>query len=307
MNAIDFSDYKFRSHASGKIMVGVKPNLTEKQEELLEGLIEKKETGRITDKQMITLGKLLEKRHAKPELSKSVQSYLKELHREEVFGIRNDITSKYLDKGIQAEEKSLSLLCSTTGNWYQKNKERFTNDFITGEPDNVQGKIRDIKSSWNFATFPMYDNEVPDKNYYWQLQCYMALTGMEEAELIYCLVDTPFKIIEDELRRMDWKFDILDGNGDVRTECIDLVVEMVSGHIFSEKGLKEFCHQSPSVKKEWFTEFSPIPDPMRMKIFQVERNDEDIESLYNQILMCREFMNDITLQIGEEQLNLKTA
>ena len=305
MNAIDFSDYKFRSHASGKIMVGCKLPLTEKQEELLTGLQEKQETGRITEKQMVTLGQLLEKKHAKPELSKSVQSYLKELHREEVFGIRKDITSKYLDKGIQAEEKSLSLLCNVTGNWYQKNKERFTNDFVTGEPDNTQGKIRDIKSSWSFATFPMYDTEIPNKDYYWQLQCYMALTGMEEAELIYCLVDTPFKIVEDELRRLDWKFDTTDGNGNIRKGCIDLVVETISNHIFSAEGLKLFCAHLPTIEEKWFTEFNPIPDPMRVKIFDVERNDEDIDTLYNQIELCREFMNDITIGIGKEQL--KTA
>lgn len=303
MRPIDFSTYKFRCHALGKLTTGMKPNLTDKQEELLTGLQEKQESGKITEKQMITLGQLLDKKHAKPELSKTVQNYLKELHREELFGRTNDITSKYLDKGIQAEEKSLSLLCSVTGQWFQKNKERFNNDFISGEPDNTQAIIRDIKSSWNFRTFPMYEAEIPNSDYYWQLQGYMDLTGIDHAELIYCLVDTPFKIIEDDLRRMDWKYDIMNMNGEIREEAKGLVVETVSNHIFSEKGLIQFCHESPTVKKEWFKDFTPIPDVMRVKVFKVEKSREDLDALYNQIKLCRDFMNQITLGIGEEQLS----
>lgn len=277
-------------------MTGVKPNLTAAQEKLLIGLQEKQKTGKITEKQMIILGDLLDKKHAKPTLSKTVQSYLKQLHREEIYGRKNEITNKYCDKGIQVEEKSLTLLCDVTGVWFQKNKERFNNEFITGEPDNTQGKIRDIKSSWNFSTFPMYETEIPNSDYYWQLFGYMELTKNTEAELIYCLVDTPFKIIEDELRRMDWKFDIMNFEGDIRHESIPLVVDMVSNHIYSEMGLVEFCDHSPVVRKEWFGNFIEIPKEKRIKIFKIGRDNEKIKSLYKQIELCRKFLNELNNQ-----------
>lgn len=299
MRTTDFTNYLFRCSSLGKLMTGVKPNLTENQEKTLVGLIEKKDAGKITDKQMITLGDLLEKKHAKPSLSKTTQSYLKELHRNEVFCRSNEITSKFLDKGIQCEERSLSLLCKTEGNWFQKNKERFKNDFITGEPDNTQGKIRDIKTSWNFSTFPMYETEIPNKDYYWQLQGYMDLTGIDESELIYCLVDTPFKLIDDELRRMDWKFDIMDGNGEIREQSIPLVVEMLTNHIFSRETLREYCETSPNVREEWFINFNEIPPEMRIKKFEVRKDQKAIEILYGQIERGREFLNDLSIEIAK--------
>lgn len=299
MRTTDFTNYLFRCSSLGKLMTGVKPNLTENQEKTLVGLIEKKDAGKITEKQMITLGDLLEKKHAKPSLSKTTQSYLKELHRNEVFCRSSEITSKFLDKGIQCEERSLTLLCKTEGNWFQKNKERFKNDFITGEPDNTQGKIRDIKTSWNFSTFPMYETEIPNKDYWWQLQGYMALTGMDEAELIYCLVDTPFKLIDDELRRMDWKFDIMDGNGEIREKSIPLVVEMITNHIFSRDTLREYCETSPNVREEWFMNFNEIPPEMRIKKFEVRKDQKAIESLYGQVEMGREFLNDLSIEIAK--------
>jgi len=42
------------------------------------------------------------------------------------------------------------------------------------------------------------------------------------------LVDTPFNLINDEIKRLDWKYNITDMNGDVRDEFIADVVELVS-------------------------------------------------------------------------------
>ena len=81
----DFTDYNFRCSSLGKLMVGVKPNLTDNQKELLESLISKQRGGNITDKQLVTLGQLIEKRDAKPTLSTTTKSYLEQLHKEEVL------------------------------------------------------------------------------------------------------------------------------------------------------------------------------------------------------------------------------
>lgn len=295
----DFTNQLFRCSQLGKLMVGVKPALTPKQEETLTELEAKMKAGKITDKQIITYGDLLSKKHQKTDLSASVKTHLSDIHKNVFFGRDNAITSKYLDKGLQVEEKSISLYTRVTGKLFVKNEQHFANDFIKGTPDNVQGKIRDIKSSWSFQTFPLHASETPTKDYEWQVQGYMELTGLKEAELVYCLIDTPFKLVDDELRRLDWKENIFNPFGEVRENCIDLVVETVSNLIYTKEGLDEYCQQSTAVNREWFVDFNEIPEPLRVKVFHFEYDPTMIEALYEQIAKCREYLNDLTISIGK--------
>ena len=128
-----------------------------------------------------SIGKLMTNSRSKTEtLSTTTQTYLKQLHTEEAFNRRYEIKTKYLDKGIMVEEESITLYSKVKKEVFFKNQERFNNEFLTGEPDNIDGKIRDIKSSWSFETFPLHEETIPNKDYYYQLQGYMALTGLEE-------------------------------------------------------------------------------------------------------------------------------
>jgi hypothetical protein len=265
----DFTDYNFRCSSLGKLMTGVKPNLTDNQAEMLETLIAKQRGGNITDKQLITLGQLIEKRDARPSLSQTTRTYLEQLHKEEVFGKREDIRSKYLDKGIQVEEHSISLYSDLTDTLFIKNKERRNNHFITGEPDNTQGKIRDIKSSWSLSTFPMHDDRLTNLDYYWQLQGYMELFDKEASELIYCLVDTPEELINDELRRTGWKAGFTADIPD------DLEAEIRSNMTFSD-----------------------IPAPLRVKVFKVERDRLAMRQLEEQVIRCRTYLNNLSVKLG---------
>lgn len=294
----DFSEYTFRCSQLGKLMVGVKPPLTPNQEKLLTDLESKMEAGTITKKQIITYGELLSKKNQKPELSASVKNYLADIHKEVFFGRDKELTNKYLSKGIQVEEKSITLYSDVCNKLFLKNKKFYKNDFIQGTPDNTQDKIRDIKSSWDFSTFPLHADETPTKDYEWQLQGYMELTGLKEAELIYCLVDTPHKIVEDEIRRMDWKHNLLDINGEVRAETRDLVVEIVSNLIYTKQGLEDFCQQSAVINKDWFTDFEEIPQELRIKVFHFEHQKEMISALYEQIGRCRAHLNDLTMKMA---------
>lgn len=301
MNAINFDDYLFRCSSLGNLMTGVSPNLTDRQKAELKRLSIKKESGNITDKQTVTLGSLIKKRDAKPELSQTVKNYLSDIHKAVFFGREYDIEGKYLDKGIQAEEKSITLYSEVSKRYFEKNREWYKNEYISGTPDNVQGGvIRDIKTSWTFNSFPLHDTEVKNKGYYWQLQGYMELTGCKEAELLYCLVDTPFNLIEDELRRHDWKNNITDVGGEVRPDMVDYVKRLIQNHIYTYDGLKEFCHQSTNIKIEWFDDFTEIPAKYRVKRFTLEYDKEAISSLYEQIKLCREYLNGMTINMGTE-------
>ncbi len=260
-----FDNYLFRCSSLGKLMTGVKIGLTQKQEELfLQYEARYNGEGKpLTDNQKGVFFELGAKMNATPKLSQTTKSYLEQLYLEETYGRRKDISNKFMSKGTAVEEESITLYSEITGELFVKNEKHFSNEFIKGTPDNKQGKIRDIKSSWDLFTFPMFETEIKNADYKWQLLGYMDLTGLKEAELIYCLVDTPWMLIDDEKRRFSWK------NG-----YIDLPEE-----------------EEVRIEKEMT--FSDIPAKERCKVFHLEYNQKEIDALYLQIQSAREYLNEL--------------
>ena len=147
-----------------------------------------------------SLGKLMTEPRSKSEgvLSVGAKTYIRELAAQEIFGVDFEISSKYLEKGIEVEGDSIDLLNSVRGLSLMKNAERRSNDFITGECDLFDAEAKrghDIKSSWSIATFPITVADCEDRIYEWQMRGYMALWDADEWEVNYCLVDTPDRLI----------------------------------------------------------------------------------------------------------------
>jgi hypothetical protein len=145
------------------------------------------------------LGKIMTNPRKKSEtLSATCKTYIKELVKEDLFGYKSTIDSKYLTKGIDMEDTSIDLYNEVNGTLYLKNTERLSNEFITGECDiNAEDKIIDIKSSWSLETFPASPEDVNNKDYEWQLRAYMWLYDKPKAELAYCMVSTPDYLLKD--------------------------------------------------------------------------------------------------------------
>ena len=307
-----FDEKRIRAHALGRIMGGVPKPLTKNQSETLDAYLARNNgEGRpLTMKQLETLGELLKKKNTKPILTDGAKTYLEELVWEDLTGRSKKITAKYLDKGIMCEQESFDLYCDVVQTHFEKNRDRKDNDYFSGEPDNVQdGIIRDIKSSWEYNTFPLREREIPNKNYEWQLEAYMDLWGFDRGQLIYCLVDTPFNLIDDELRRLDWKANMLDNNGGVREESIPLVVETVSNHLYSFDSLEQYCLQSTTVETDWFADsFKEIPKHVRVKVFDYVRKPKRISQAKTMVGLSRTYMNTIVDGIGDSIMKLeKTA
>lgn len=132
----------------------------------------------------------------KEPLSAGAKTHIQQLAKEYVYGYDKRITSKYTDKGIQVEDKSIALLNSVLFADYKKNTERKENDWITGECDIFTGDmIYDIKSSWSLDTFPVLASQGEEKSYEWQLRAYMWLWNVDKAAIAYCLVNTPEDLI----------------------------------------------------------------------------------------------------------------
>ncbi len=130
-------------------------------------------------------------------LSVGAKTACEKLAKQFVYGYDENVTSKYTEKGIQVEDKSIDLVNQVFFTNYKKNTERRTNEWVTGECDIFvpAKKVIDVKSSWSLATFPATSHAAMDKTYEWQLRVYMMLWEVPESETNHCLVNTPEELI----------------------------------------------------------------------------------------------------------------
>lgn len=212
------------------------------------------------------IGKLMSTPRTKGEiLSETAKTYIQDLFKEKELGIAREFWSRYTDKGLQMEDEAIDFAGQVLGwEFVVKNEESFENDWITGTPDVLtKTLLADIKCSWDGNTFPLFDTELKNKDYFWQMQGYMWLTGLEQAELVYCLMDTPHQIVEDEVRRAHWKAGLID-------EDIDLREAVQSQHTFSH-----------------------LPNNLRIKRFIVERNEDAIDNIKEKVELAREYYEQL--------------
>jgi hypothetical protein len=203
-------------------------------------------------------------------LSKTAQRHLLEVYIAEKYGRKKDIQTKQMKKGIEVEDESIELLNQYLNKDYSKNTQRFSNEFITGLPDVVAlspNTVVDIKSSYDLWTFLGNLPDKLDNLYYWQLQSYMWLTGSEKAYIAYCLVNTPFGIIEQEKRYLLNKMDV------ISEESPEYVQE--------------------ATKLEFNMTFDDIAVNERVLIFPVERNEDDILRIQYKVEKAREYLSEI--------------
>ena len=212
------------------------------------------------------IGKIMTSPRTKGELlSETAKSYVQDLFKEKELGISKEFWSRYTDKGLQMEDEAIEFASQVLGwDFVVKNTERFNNDWVTGEPDVItKDLLADIKCSWDGTTFPLFDTELKNKDYFWQMQGYMFLTGLERTELVYCLMNTPHAIVEDEVRRAHWKANLID-------EDLDLRQAVQSQHNFNH-----------------------IPNNLRIKRFIIEKDEESIDKIKEKVELAREYYEQL--------------
>jgi len=190
----------------------------------------------------------------------------------EAFGRSGGFRSKYTDKGISEENASITLAAKVL-DWFdaQKNDEWFEDDHFTGTPDIIlPGEVIDIKSPWGLSSFPFFATECPEKNYFAQLQVYMALTGKPRASLVYVLTDAPEFLIEREA--------------------------------FSrarEQGLQDCPIELYEEVKAELT-FSDIPDHLRVKAFTFDYDADLVESYRERVEAARLFVPELVIILNHK-------
>lgn len=136
--------------------------------------------------------------------SKTVQSYLQDWIKEQIYGVKKEFTSKYTEKGNKVEDEAINYAIQVLDlPFVMKNEKHFENEFFTGTPDLIlKNRVIDVKSSWDCFTFPLFET-MSDKikndlepysdfrNYFYQGQVYMHLTEKLRHTVAYCLMNTP--------------------------------------------------------------------------------------------------------------------
>ncbi len=73
-------------------------------------------------------------------LSESTITHLIDVYVSNAYNRHSEIKSKYLVKGNEVEDKSIDIVSVITGDFYTKNEERLSNEYIQGCPDIFLGK-----------------------------------------------------------------------------------------------------------------------------------------------------------------------
>lgn len=196
-------------------------------------------------------------------LSKTCMTYLDSWIKEQVYGRRKEVETKYMDKGVVMEDDALDFAAKYFKyGMLLKNKEHFEDDYLTGTPDAIpKDYVIDVKCSWDCFTFPLFATEIPDRAYYWQLLGYMVLTHRKTAKLVYTLLDTPSHLIE---REATW-YSRNHGYGQLSQEMLD-----------------EFTKKMTYPK---------VKDKYKIKVFDIQYNEADVKAIQERVKECQEYIN----------------
>lgn len=151
-------------------------------------------------------GKIMTNARSKTELlSETTKTYVQEWAKGHIYGIRKEIKSKYLTKGLKLEDTAIDKAIEWLDlPFTMKNEKFFEDEFFCGTPDLIVNEVvYDIKCSWDAFSFPLFDKEIPTKDYWYQMQVYLHLTGCKKAVLTYVLLNTPDELTYEEKHNYD--------------------------------------------------------------------------------------------------------
>ncbi|NIV12867.1 MAG: hypothetical protein GWN62_16780 [Aliifodinibius sp.] len=221
------------------------------------------------------IGKIMTNGRGSNTMGKTAQSYCQNWLKEQIYNREKEFTSKQTDKGNINEDEAIDFAADWFG-WglVFKNETRFEDDYKNGTPDLVLADlVPDIKCSWDWSTFPLFDSDLPNKDYWWQLQGYMDLTGKKRAKVVYVLTDTPDHLIQRE------------------------AVYYARNNGYDPDDFDIY---------EMFRDKMTYPDtPKRFKIrsFDVEYDADAVKSIHERVELCRDYIAELEKSFVKNQKN----
>jgi hypothetical protein len=177
-----------------------------------------------------------------------------------------------LRKGKEGEVEAGSLLCRVDGQLYLQDKQRISNDFLSGEIDFYLGEsiykatnVTDIKNSFDYPTYLKKINNGLENGQREQLQGYGDITGAKELFVANCLISFTPEMVQ------DMQYKLLRKINCATTES------------------PEFLEKWPEFERSM--NFDRIDYRKRVHKIQVEPfNDFERQKLYDRVKVCREFL-----------------
>lgn len=224
------------------------------------------------------------------ENSLTCKRKLVQIYRELSWQRSVNFENKYTTKGNEQEESSITLYCRFKKKMFKKNEVRLKNDWFTGELDLFAGEeinkaihVIDIKTSWDWTTFPSILDTI-NADYDYQGQVYMDLTGATKHTVAYCLVNTPAQLIVDEKRRLAWKMGIIDNETPEYIEkCIEIEKNcIVDMPLFLKENIGFEFHCT-----NWDYDI-----PMHQRVYEIDvlRDEAKIQRMKERVDECRKWM-----------------
>lgn len=227
------------------------------------------------------------------EQSVTCKRKLVQMYRERLWKRRSFKTNKYTEKGTNQEDESIDLYCIVKRKMFKKNVERLTNNYFTGELDLFEGetiktatRTIDIKTCWDWTTFPSIVDNKPDDDYEYQGYVYNDLTGATSHIVAKCLVNTPADLITNEKRILAYKMHEIQG-GEESAEYIKACIEIEKNSIVD---MGKFLNDYP-----WF-EFHirnwdfDIPAIERVHEIEIKRDILKLTQMKQRVIDCRAWM-----------------
>lgn len=203
-----------------------------------------------------------------PPLSKKtmdalVRQYGRFVYNKKTAGSSSDAMS-FLKKGTDMELEAVDLLSKIDKATYTLSDEKIENEYLVGQCDIIcrdKGVVIDTKISWNVNSFLKSRNNPLDVKYWYQMQGYMELYDVDEAEVVFLLLNTPPELIERERVKLVNKFMI----GEIDRDKYELDLENIES---------AFTYSNIPLKKRYFR-------------YKVKREQGVIDAIYKKAEKAR--------------------
>ena len=208
-----------------------------------------------------------------PPISKTTQTALLRQYGRMVYNKKiaaNGVGQfSFIKKGSDMEVDAVELLSRIDKTDYKLENVNVENEYILGccdILDRQKDKVIDTKVSWNINTFLKSRTAKFDDKYWYQMQGYMELYDVNQAEVVFLLLNTPPGLIEIEKIKLLNRFVL----GQVDRDKYDLDMENIES---------AFTYNNIPIKRRYFR-------------YKVKREPEIFKNMYKKVEKARIWLSE---------------